>query len=132
MFIPRRGTKEGATAGAAFPAAAAVPAEGQAPFLAEPPPFWKPMTVHGPAAWEVGDAPTLPQDALRAGEPAAAPVAVLVWLLKMHPPVVAAACCMLHAALAGLHSCAVAADCRWIIPYSAADATFFVKSSSNS
>lgn len=61
VFNPRR------DAAAAAPAAPAVAAEGQAPFLAEPPPFWKPQTVHEPAAWEVPDAPPLPKEALRAG-----------------------------------------------------------------
>lgn len=63
MFIPRRD----AAVPAAVPAAPAVAVEGQAPFLAEPPPFWKPQTVHEPAAWELPNAPALPKEALRAG-----------------------------------------------------------------
>lgn len=62
---PRAGRPGGAAAAAALEAPP--PQEGQAPFLSQPPPFWRPQTVHEPTAWEVGSAPPLPADALRAG-----------------------------------------------------------------
>lgn len=61
VYIPPRARGQGSDG------ASQAPAAGQAPFLSQPPPFWRPQTVHGPTAWEVGSAPPLPADAVRAG-----------------------------------------------------------------
>ena len=66
IVVPRQAAAMG-NAAAAAPAAPAGQAEGQPPFLAEPPPFWKPQNVQEPVGLAVWGAPPPSREALRAG-----------------------------------------------------------------